>query len=65
MPQGPGTYGHKVGRPSKTKSYMSGGKVKPGPSVDGIDVDKNVKHPKQKTRGTGAATKGTKHFKSD
>ena len=63
MPSGPGTYGSKVGRPpKKTKGYMHGGKVQPGPSVDGMDVAKNVKKPNKTMRGVGAATKGIKFF---
>ena len=41
---------------------MHGGKIHPGPSVDGIDVDKNVKKPNKTMRGVGAATKGIKFF---
>ena len=37
-------------------------KLKPGPSVEGMDVDKNVKKPTQTMRGVGAATKGVKFF---
>ena len=87
MPSGPGTYGSKVGRPSKKNknAYMHGGKphkkkhmgggmmkmgyedggqfkVQPGPSVDGMDVAKNVKKPNKTMRGGGAATKGIKFF---
>jgi len=45
-------------------SYGDGGefKVKPGPSVDGMDVDTNVKKPNKTMRGVGAATKGVKFF---
>ena len=45
-------------------SYGDGGefKVQPGPSVDGMDVDTNVKKPTQTMRGVGAATKGIKFF---
>ena len=44
--------------------YMDGGKskIKPGESVDGIDVDTNVKNPNATMRGVGAATQGTKFF---
>jgi|TARA_R100001530_G_scaffold49916_1_gene37257 hypothetical protein len=61
---GPGTYGKKVGRPSnkEKKGYMHGGKIHPGPSVDGIDVATNVKKPNKTMRGVGAATKGIKFF---
>tara|TARA_Y100001938_G_C8086372_1_gene432311 strand:- start:1284 stop:1478 length:195 start_codon:yes stop_codon:yes gene_type:complete len=63
MPKGPGTYGSKVGRPPKNnKSYKHGGKIHPGPSVDGIDVATNVAKPNKTMRGVGAATKGIKFF---
>ena len=76
MPSGPGTYGSKVGRPPKKQknAYMGGGitkmsyhdggkfKVKPGPSVDGMDVATNVAKPNKTMRGVGAATKGIKFF---
>ena len=44
--------------------YEDGGqfKVQPGPSVDGMDVAKNVKKPNKTMRGVGAATKGIKFF---
>tara|TARA_R110000824_G_scaffold66206_9_gene171930 strand:+ start:3930 stop:4139 length:210 start_codon:yes stop_codon:yes gene_type:complete len=69
MPQGPGTYGSKVGRPSKkSKEYNpsnnTGGKIKPGPDTGDIDTMPNVKNPNSITRGTGAATQGIKHFKA-
>lgn len=58
----------------KKKKYMGGGmmkmgyedggkfKIQPGPSVDGMDVDTNVKKPNKTMRGAGAATKGIKFF---
>jgi hypothetical protein len=44
--------------------YEDGGqfKVKPGPSVDGMDVATNVAKPNKTMRGVGAATKGIKFF---
>jgi hypothetical protein len=76
MPSGPGTYGSKVGRPSKKnknaymhggkphkkKKFMGGGKIQPGPSVDGMDVATNVAKPNKTMRGVGAATRGIKFF---
>ena len=47
-----------------TMGYGDGGefKVKPGPSVDGMDVATNVSKPNKTMRGVGAATKGIKFF---
>ena len=58
----------------KKRKYMGGGmmpmaykdggefKMQTGESVDGMDVDTNVKKPNMTVKGAGAATQGNKFF---